>query len=157
MQIDFPARLSCWRVDAAVNHGVSRRVASQRKEPEAKQPRRTSAVMKRNTPNAQKHLSQSVWINIKLFVSTPAPFVNEDATSCWPCCCRKLANGSFRRGRRKFMAAVCSIFKDFPSERQSVCLSCVREEAEGWKSVNVPRFVLLEVGWLDVSSVAVEL
>lgn len=145
------ARLSCCRVDSAVNHGVSRRVTSQREKPEAK----TGAL--HISRDEEKHsqpteTSQTVCINTKLFVSPPyislfrhASFVNEDSTSCWSCCCRKL---------RKFTPALRSILKDFLSECQCVRLSSVREEGEGWKSVNVPRFVLLQVESLHVSSAA---
>lgn len=132
-KLTFSARLSCRGFDGAVNHSVSRRVTSERKEPEGE----TAAL--RISRDEEKHsqpteTSQTVWINIKLFVSPPhvslfghTPFVNEDAASCWPRCCRKLANGSFLRGNlQPHFARFSKIF--FLSVSVCARLQCARRE-----------------------------
>lgn len=63
--------------------------------------------------------------HVSLFGHTP--FVNEDAASCWPRCCRKLANGSFLRGNlQPHFARFSKIF--FLSVSVCACLQCARRE-----------------------------
>lgn len=124
---------------------ITARLAASRHKGENRRPNgraRTLAATKRKHSRPAE-TSQTVWRNIKAVCFPPtarlllprhAPFVNEDATSCWPpVVCRK---------RRKFTAALRSIFffkEDFLPERQCVCSSSVREEGSGAENQSMSR------------------